>query len=496
MARPDESYSAARTVTDSPRAYVAVDLGASTGRVMLGVLTDDRVELEECRRFETPLYEEDGHLFWDLDTIVEEVGAGVRTALEQHADVRSVSVDSWGVDYVRLDERGRPLHDPYSYRDDRTETVMEAALERVDRAKIYGATGIQFMPINTLYQVLADRRARTEDRDRTALHVPIADYVNHRLGGRIAAEETLASTTQLLHPRSRSWSTALMEAFEIDPNGWPEVVPPGTVLGTLSEELRTSAAGRSEEVPVVLAGCSHDTACAVAGAPIDRERGRAAFLSCGTWSLLGIERDAPLLTEEARRANFTNELGYGGRVRFLKNITGLWVLQECVRRWENEGRSAPYEVLLEEAEAAAPLEATVDLADRRFSTPGEMPAKIRAYCREQGHAPPENRGETVRCVLESLAALHAETTDTLEALVDAPIERIHLFGGGSRNPLLCRWTAEASGREVVAGPAEATALGNVLVQAKAMGDLPADVPLEHLVRQSVSLERYSPSSSR
>ena len=256
MARPEDSFSPAHTVTDSEYAYVAVDLGASTGRVMLGILTDDRVELEECRRFETPLYEEEGHLFWDLETIVDEVGEGVRTALQRQPDVRSVSVDSWGVDYVRLDERGDPLRDPYSYRDDRTEPAMEAALEQVDRAEIYGATGIQFMPINTLYQVLADRHTYPEDRDRTALHVPIADYVNHRLGGRIAAEETLASTTQLLDPRTRIWSTALMEVFDIDPNAWPEVVPPGTVLGTLSEELHTRASGGPEEAPAVPAGCS------------------------------------------------------------------------------------------------------------------------------------------------------------------------------------------------------------------------------------------------
>ena len=470
--------------------HLAVDLGASSGRVLRGTLRGDRVRIEEVHRFETPVIEEGERLYWDLGAIEREVKTGLQASLDAAAPPRSLSVDSWAVDYVPLDADGQPLRNPRSYRDPRTQDVMEETLDPETRAAIYSTTGIQFLPINTLYQVLADHRAEPSLVEETALRLPIADYLQYRLSGEAVAERSMASTTQLLDVRTGDWATELMERFDIAPATWPPVVPPATRLGPLRPSSDTDVDTRGASVEVV-AGCSHDTACAVAATPAAPDGPPWAYISCGTWSLMGVERDTPLLSDAARDAGFTNELGLDGTVRFLKNRTGLWVLQECERAWTADGQQFDYDTLQREARAAASL-GVIDLDEPRFLERGRMPQKIRAYCRERGQPVPDTRGAFVRLILESLAVDYRDTLATMEELLGNRVETVHLVGGGSRNELLCQWTADATGRRVVAGPAEATALGNLLIQARAMGELSDGTSIRDVVRTSTTLRTYEP----
>lgn len=467
-----------------PYAYLALDLGASSGRAMLGRFDGRCMEMEEVHRFPTPLLEEGARLYWDLEAVWQDVRDSVRRACAAAPRLRSLSVDSWGVDYVPLDRAGRPVRNAYSYRDPRTQGMIEKAEARVPAADLYATTGIQFIALNTLYQVLADQDREPDLFAQTANRLLIADYFNYRFSGRAAAEVSLASTTQLLDARSRAWAAGLMQRFDISPTSWPEVVPSGTRLGPLIDDNQSAIE--------VVAGCSHDTACAVAAVPAEEEEGGWAYLSSGTWSLLGVELPEPVLTEAARQAGFTNEIGVGRTLRFLKNLTGLWVLQECEREWEAAGETVEYAALLAEAGAAAPSERFVDLNAAPFGLRGGMPHKLEDYCRTHGLAVPPTRGAMVRLILESLAEMYRQTLRVLEALLGRRIEVLHVVGGGARNALLCQWTADACRCRVVAGPAEATALGNLLVQAQAMGDLPKNVSIRDVVRQSSALRVYEP----
>lgn len=462
-------------------AYLAFDLGASSGRAILGWLRNGRMEMEELHRFVTPVREEGERLFWDLDALWEELQSGLSRALERAPDLCSLSVDSWGVDYVPLDASGKPVRPAYCYRDPRTTGLMQRAFKLVPEEEIYAATGIQFMEINTLYQVLADLREEPDLVSRTANRLPIADYFNYRFSGKAVAEVSLASTTQLLEVNRRQWATGLMERFGIPHGSWPEIVPSGTRLGR--------AAGTSVEV---IAGCSHDTACAVAAVPVEAQDEPWAYLSCGTWSLLGVEVAEPLLTDDARRFGVTNEAGFGGTIRLLKNLTGLWALQECEREWREQGVAFTYEQLFQEAEAAPPCD-PIDLNDPRFGLRGAMEQRILDYCREHDRPVPESQGALVRLILESIADGHRRVLHNMEALLGTVIPTLYIVGGGSKNDLLCRLTAQACARRVVAGPAEATALGNLLIQAYAMGDLPDGLTIRDVARRSTRLKVYEAS---
>lgn len=472
-------------MTSPSSQHLAFDLGASSGRALLGTLEKDRLQMEEIHRFETPLIEDGERLYWNLKALEHEMHEGLRQAMQTAPHLTSLSVDAWGVDYVPLDGDGQPLRNPYCYRDPRTHDVMDAALERVPAEDIYATTGIQFMPINTLYQVLADQAMEPERVAQTAQRLLIADYFHYRFCGRPVAELSMASTTQLMNAQTHQWATDLMTRFDIDPAPWPDIVPPATKLGPLHLDGVPS--------PIeVIAGCSHDTACAVAAAPASNDGGPWAYISCGTWSLLGVERTEPILTDAAREADFTNEIGLDGTVRFLKNLTGLWVLQECERVWEIDGQPLDYDTLQREA-AEAPSIGTVNLDDPRFVERGQMPKKIQAYCQEHDQPVPETRGQFVRLILESLAADYRNKLDILEGLIGERIATLHLMGGGSQNELLCQWTADATGRRVVAGPAEATAMGNLLIQARTMGELPAGTSIRDVVRASADLRPYEPA---
>ena len=471
----------------SPPQFLALDLGASHGRALLGTLDGTDLDVEEVHRFETPIIEEGERLFWDLEALEAEVDTGLHAALDAATNLRSLSVDAWGVDFVPMDGGGTPLRNPRAYRDPRTQAAMDETLEEVSREEIYATTGTQFMPINTLYQVRADQEMEPELVDRTVQRLFIADYLHYRYSGRGVAELSIASTAQLMDVRTHEWATDLMERLDIDPTTWPEIVPPATRIGTFEPP-------RNSQFEIV-AGCSHDTACAVAGVPAEEESSWA-YLSCGTWSLLGVERDEPILTDAAREAGYTNELGLDGTVRFLKNLTGLWVLQECERAWEAAGDPIDYDTLQRRAAAAPAPDGVLDLDEQRFLERGEMPQKIRRYCRESSLSVPETKGEVARLILESLAADYQEKLAALEEIIDEQIEVLHLVGGGSQNELLCQWTAEATGCRVVAGPAEATALGNLLIQARAMGELPQGWSVRDVVRANVELQTYDPDSAR
>jgi len=451
---------------------------------VLGTLDGDALELAEVHRFPTPVLEIEGHLFWNLTAIWSELRAGLAMARAAAPGLRSVSVDSWGVDYVALDASGAPIGNPYCYRDERTEGVMERAFAVVPAAEIYAVTGIQFLPFNTLYQLLADASGGL--RSGVALHLPLADYFNYRLSTRAAVEVSMASTTQLMDVRTRQWARGLMERFGLESSCWPDIVPSGTSLG------RASPAPELE----VVATCSHDTGSAVAATPASTPAGRWAFISCGTWSLMGVERATPLLSAAARDTGFTNEAGLDGTIRFLKNLTGLWVLQECMREWR-AGHRVDWTALEREARAerqagSSAGETIIDLEDGRFLARGPMEARIRAYVSEHGMGALSSRGAIVLAILSSIAASYRRTLAELEGVTGATYDRIHLFGGGSQHALLCELTANACRREVVAGPVEATALGNLLIQARTMGDLPDGAGIRDIAAASSRLQVYRP----
>jgi rhamnulokinase len=419
-----------------------------------------------------------------------ELKNGLRAGLERAPHLRSCSVDSWAVDYVPLDQDGQPLRNPYSYRDPRARDVMDETLQRISREQIYSVTGIQFLPINTLYQVLADQTSEPELVAQTDRRLPIADYFQYRFSGVPAVELSMASTTQLMNVRTHEWAEDLMTKLGIDAATWPEIVAPGTRLGTLRDAVLPDTPSSVQ----VVAGCSHDTACAVAAVPAEDDGESWAYISSGTWSLLGVERTDPVLTDAACEASFTNEIGVDGTVRFLKNLTGLWVLQECERAWRADGQDFDYDTLQREAAEAQSLP-VVDLDAPRFRERGQMPEKLRRYCREHDQPVPETRGAFVRLILESLADDYRKKLLQLEDLVGDSIEVVHVVGGGARNELLCQWTADATGRRVVAGPAEATALGNLLIQARTLDGLPDGASVRDVVRASTSLRTYTPNAA-
>lgn len=455
--------------------FLAFDLGASSSRAVLGTLHDEAMRMDELHRFPTPSVEQEGHLFWDLETLWSEMAEGLRRAEAVAEDLRSLSVDSWGVDYVPVNREGRPMRLPFCYRDKRTRGVMAQAFQTLSEEAIYEQTGIQFLPFNTLYQVIADGKP---EGSSPASHLSIADYFNTRFGGRPAMEISMASTTQMMRAGIGEWSREVMEPFGIDAVEWPEIVPSGSMLGTVKGNENVS----------VVATCSHDTGCAVAAVPA--EAGNWAYISSGTWSLLGVERETPLLTDAAREVGFTNEVGISGTIRFLKNLTGLWVLQECARGWEG----APgWAALTEEAAEAPSPGFTVDLEQSMFRKRGPMEKRLAEACRSAGYDPPASRTQLVRLVLESIAESYKAALGDLERVTGGAVETVHLVGGGSRNFLLAQLTADACRRPVLAGPAEATALGNLLLQARALDLLPSGESIRSVARRSTNLTRFTPS---
>jgi rhamnulokinase len=462
-----------------PAVYAAIDLGAESGRVLCGRLAGGRVELTEANRFPNrPVRLPDG-LRWNLLSLFSAALDGLRAAAAE-ATLRSVGVDAWGVDYALLDERGRVLGLPFHYRDERTVGMVERAHARVSRDEMYRTTGIQTMPINTVFQLLAEEDGRSLAAASQIALVP--GLLTSWLTGVVANEVTAASTTGLLDARSGRWADGLIERLGLPGRIFGELVEPGTLVGPLLPGLELG------NVPV-RAVAGHDTASAFVAAPL-RDR-NAAVLSSGTWSLLGLEIDEPVLDEEARRFNLSNERGIDGTTRLLRNVMGLWLLQESRRSLEPGGAQA-YEDLLRLAEAASDDSPLFDPDDEDLLRPGDMPKRIASACERAGQRAPASTGELVRSILVSLACKYRLVLEGLERVTGRSIETIHVIGGGARNAVLCQITADVLGRQVLAGPAEATALGNVLVQARAAGELSGLEEMRAVAAASAQRATYEP----
>lgn len=469
--------------------YLAIDLGASSGRAVVGALDEDGMHVDEVHRFRTPLNDEHGALRWDLPALTDDVLRSLSNGLDWSPELRSVSVDSWGVDYVPLAADGTLVRDVYSYRDLRTAGRMCDAVRTIGAERLYDLTGIQFLDINTLPQILADIDDEPDLVSRTSSRLLIADYFLYRLCGVAVAERTLASTTQLMDVRTGEWSLEILNAIGDVADRWPRIVAPGTRLGVVHAALLRDSV---RPAPAVIASCSHDTGAAVAAVPAADDT-PWAFISSGTWSLVGAELQNPILSAGVRKAGFTNESGIDGTIRFLKNRMGLWVFEECAREWMITGNRSEYEALMAAAELAPSSAATIDLNTPELAKRGPMIARLASACAVRGIALPADRAGIVRLILESMAASYRDAIGELDTLLGRRSEVIHIVGGGSRIRLLNRLTADACGRRVVAGPAEATVLGNLLVQARALGDLPAGLSIRQLAARSATLEVFEPS---
>jgi rhamnulokinase len=467
--------------------YLACDLGAESGRLMLGTLDGGRICLEELHRFPNVPVKVNGALHWNLEALFAELLTGLGKAAARKVPISSFSADSWGVDYILYDEHGKMMPPVWHYRDARTARGVENAKQRVDWPTIYAETGIQFMALNTIYQLAAEPPERLAQAKQLLL---IGDAFNYYSCGVARNEESMASTTQLYNPRTKSWSKHLLGALELREEMFAPVVPSGTKLGKLRRELAVELGLPQIEV---IASCSHDTGAAVAAVPASGENW--AYLSSGTWSLMGVEWPRPIITDLGRDLNFTNEIGFGGSVRLLKNIVGLWLVQECRRDWARDSQDYDYAILERLAAQSPPFVSLINPADPRFVGPDDMPAKIAAFCRETGQPAPTSPGAFVRCALESLALFYQVTLRQLERLIGKRIERLHVVGGGSKNMLLNQFTANALQIPVIAGPSECTALGNVLVQAIAQGHLPSLAAAREVVRNSFGVEMVAPQNT-
>ncbi|WP_322822032.1 rhamnulokinase family protein [Chloroflexus sp.] len=468
--------------------FIAIDIGASSGRVILGRWDSTRFTLEEIHRFPNGMIERDGHLFWDVNRLWREVQQGLRTYArhEQSSRLISIGIDTWAVDYGLIDETGNLIGDPFAYRDVRNEGMAEQVDAIIPPTELYERTGLQRLPFNTLYQLYAERQGDRLPRATTMLLMP--DLFHYWLTGKRVAEYTNASTTMFLDARQRVWATDLLKRLGIPTHLLPPLVMPGTPLGPLVPELG-EALGLPDSVTVVAVG-THDTASAVAAVP--HLNAQSAYISSGTWSLVGVERTEPLINEAARHLNVTNEGGVYGTIRLLKNVSGLWLLQECQRCWQADGLNLSWDEIIAQAAAAPAGRSYIDPDAPEFLAVGDMPARIRDYCRRNGQPVPETVGEIARCCLDSLALRYREVIDALADLTGQSITTVRIVGGGSQNTLLCQLTADLCQRPVVAGPTEGTALGNILVQAIAMRYLPDLVTARQVAAASVSQTTYRP----
>jgi len=478
--------------------YLALDLGAESGRGVLGRFDGDRLTLEEVHRFPNGPVRMLDTLHWDVPRLFDELKAAIRHGAAASTDLDGIGVDTWGVDFGLVGRGDTLLGNPVHYRDARTDGVMERAFARVSRERIYEVTGLQFLPFNTAYQLLAMRLAGSPLLDAAETLLMMPDLFAWLLTGRRAGERTDASTTQLLDPRAGAWSGELCDAFGLPRAILPELIEPGTEVGPLLASVaeEVGLAGGRRSVPVI-APATHDTASAVAAVPAVSASPAGAppdwcYISSGTWSLLGVEVPRPVITAETLAANFTNEGGAAGTTRLLKNIMGLWLVQECRRSWARAGRDWSYDDLIAKAASSRPFAALVDPDAPAFLAHGDMPSRLADACAATGQAPPADEGAFVRCALESLALKYRWAVGRLEQILGTTIRAAHVVGGGSRNALLCQFTADACGVPVYAGPVEATAAGNVLLQMTARGRIASPAEARAVVARSFPVQTYEP----
>jgi rhamnulokinase len=461
-----------------------IDLGASSGRVMLAQFSHEQLFLEEAHRFPNGPVRVFDHLYWDVLRLFGEIKTGLAKA-SQMATLSSLGVDTWGVDYALLDRDDKLIDNPFHYRDSRTNGMMEQAFEMVSREEIFIRTGLQFMQLNTLYQLFSMRGSATLESARTFLMMP--DLINFWLTGRKANEYSDATTTQFYNPILNGYDLDMLAQFGLPTDIYPEIIPPGTILGPVNHSI-VEETGLGD-IPVIAPAC-HDTGSAVAAVPIQIPR--AAYISSGTWSLVGVEVTAPVITPQSLAYNFTNEGGVAGTIRLLKNVAAMWLVQECKRIWESQGRCYSWDEMTRAAGEAPPFGPLVDPDHQDFLNPEDMPAAIRSYCVRTGQNLPNSDSGILRCIFESLALKYRWVIHCLEDMLGYKLEIIHIIGGGSQNDLLCQLTADATGLPVIAGPVEATAIGNALVQAISLGYLDSLADGRKLVRRSFPLKEFVP----
>ena len=470
--------------------YLAIDLGASSGRIVEASFDGEKLNFKEIHRFPNDPVSVGGSFHWDILRLLFEIRTGLRkAALSSPGAEFSVGIDTWGVDYGWLDKSGRLLSNPYHYRDTRTRGTLQALDRLFPDGGVYERTGIQQLELNTLNQLLAERQQDSPVMACADKLLFIPDLLNYFLTGVKACEYTIASTGSLLNARTGKPDTDILDAIGLSADRFADPVLPGTPLADLSPDLQDEFGSTRFHFQAV---ASHDTASAVFSVPFETTSKGKVYLSSGTWSLMGCELDAPLMTKETLKANFTNEGGVCGTIRFLKNIMGLWLLQESRRQWQREGSDYSFSDLDAQALSCPPLRSLIDPDDPRFSTPGNMPRRIRDFCTETGQPVPETVGQTVRCILDSLSLKYRETVRSLEGLTGEPVGRIHVVGGGIQNRLLCRATADACERPVTAGPVEATACGNILSQMLARKEVSTLFQARDIVRASFGFETYDP----
>ncbi len=470
--------------------FLAFDLGATSGRAILGTLSDGKLTTRELLRFPNRMLQLNGHYHWNIFGLYESLKEGLRVCALEKCDLRSIGIDTWGVDFAFIGSDGSVMGLPFAYRDPYTDGMPEAFFGLVPRNELYAMTGIQIMNFNSLFQLYAQSRIKSSQLHAAAKVLFMPDALTYMLTGKQVTEYTIASTSQILNPVTRTMEPALLRAASLSPDLFNPLVMPGTVVGPLTDVLALESG--LGNVPVV-AVAGHDTASAVAAVPAENEN--FAYLSSGTWSLMGIESREPIINETSSALNFTNEGGIDGTTRFLKNITGMWLLEQCRVVWEKEGKECSYALLAQMAEGAKPFGSLVDPDHASFANPANMVEAIAGYCSQSGQPIPASMGEVTRCIFESLALKYSSVLDKLKSVASFRIDKLHIIGGGSQNGLLNQYTANAIGIPVAAGPSEATALGNILVQAKAMGLVNSLWDLRKIVRDSVEMKHYVPSDS-
>jgi rhamnulokinase len=470
--------------------FLAFDIGASGGRAISGTLQGNVVSLKEIRRFHNGMTQIQGRFHWDIYRLFEEIKSGLKDAAQQNEIPLSIGIDTWGVDYGLLDAAGRFLDLPYAYRDPRTNRSMEEVFKIIPKEKLYELTGIQFLQFNTLFQLHSERRDRLPllEIARDLLFMP--DLLNYLLSGIKSSEFTFATTSQLLNPKTRQWAAEIFKAIDVPIDIMQTIANPGTILGRLKEDICKETGFPAIQV---IAVASHDTASAIAAIPAKDDS--FAYISSGTWSLMGIESRAPIISSKSLELNISNEGGVEGTYRVLKNIMGLWLLQECQRLWVERGSDLLPSVLQSLASASKPFINLINPDHSSLLNPQNMLEAISALAAQSGQPGMNTPGEFARCIYESLAFRYRQTLEELRQITDKKIERIHIIGGGSQNDLLCQYTADATGLPVVAGPAEGTALGNVMVQAMAQGKVQSLAELRQIIRNSFKFKEFIPENS-
>ena len=470
--------------------YLAFDLGASSGRAVIGRFNGRKVDLEEIHRFPNGAMDLPGGLYWNAVGLYSEILIGLRKARTEADSLESTGLDTWGVDFGLLDASGELVGTPHCYRDPRVDEIMGRAFQKVSRETMFEATGIQFLAFNSVFQLYSMVEARLPQLDIARTFLTMPDLLNYWLTGAKVCEFSNATTTQCYNPRQKGWATDILDELGIPTMMFPEIVTPGTSLGSIRDAVKQETG--IDSLNVIAPAC-HDTGSAVAAVPMS-SREDALYISLGTWALMGAEILEPAINEKSLSHNFTNEGGVDGTFRFLKNIAGLWIVQESQRPWDLAGNELSFHELTERARRAEPILSLIDPDDADFVAPGDMPSRVRAHCESSGQPIPEDEGSLIRCALDSLAVKCRITHRSIEDVLGHSFSTVHIVGGGIQNKLLCQLIADATGLEVQAGPVEATALGNILVQAIASGEIGSLSQARDVVRASTPVEVYTPQS--